>query len=300
MNYAFKGREEGEKNVKNTKTNSKKQTVQGFKYDKIVSFYETDYTVALLNGKAGLIDLDGNPLTEFIYDDLTDYFIGAQDYDFDDEKLDSWFIEKDYCLMRLNSKWGLLNNKGEIIIDFQCKRKISVYESDEFSLRLVHADKMDVLFNKDWNKVGNEKEYDAIIPYQLNTVLVYEKDNLYGLMDPAGKIIIKAKYDEISYEIKDQMFVVKDKNEIKIINIKGKAMLDSTFIYRYSSDLSTCIVAEDKNNKWGVIDIKNKKIVIEFIYDNIKLCPSKNLCINFVTMLDGKQALFNEDGVRVA
>ena len=40
-----------------------------FTYDKIVPFHNNEnYTIAIANGKAGLIDLEGNPITEFIYD----------------------------------------------------------------------------------------------------------------------------------------------------------------------------------------------------------------------------------------
>ena len=51
---------------------AKKIKIGNFKYDKILSFWGEKCTIAVLNGKAGLIDYNGNKLTEFIYDDLSD------------------------------------------------------------------------------------------------------------------------------------------------------------------------------------------------------------------------------------
>lgn len=58
---------------KKTKKETAKLILGNFKYDDILPFCCTNYTVAISNGKAGLIDLNENPLTEFIYDDLREY-----------------------------------------------------------------------------------------------------------------------------------------------------------------------------------------------------------------------------------
>ncbi len=172
------------------KEKSQKEMVElmfgDFKYDNIACFSNVDYTVATLNGKAGLIDLKGNPITDFIYDDLTQESIDDSEID---KMIDYFhFVNSNYYSLRLNNKWGVLNNKGETIVDF-----------------------------------------------------IYD--------------------ERIETGLQDFFIVCKD--------------------------------------KYGVIN-NNKEMILDCIYDNIQECTQDNdLKIFFIVTLNGKEALFNSDGIRL-
>ena len=55
--------------------------------------------VAELNGKFGLIDIQNQNLTAFIYDDM--------------------FVSEDKIYASKNKKWGRIDKKGNIIVDFK-------------------------------------------------------------------------------------------------------------------------------------------------------------------------------------
>ena len=48
------------------------------------------------------------------------------------------------------------------------------------------------------------------------------KDGKYGLIDFSGKVIVKAKYEEISsFDYNEGLLLVKEKGKYGIINING-------------------------------------------------------------------------------
>lgn len=126
------------------KEKSQKEMVElmfgNFKYDNIACFSNVNYTVATLSGKAGLIDLKGNPITDFIYDDLTQENIDDSEID---KMIDYFhFVNSNYYSLRLNNKWGVLNNKGETIVDFIYDERIEICSQDFF---IVRKDKYGVI-----------------------------------------------------------------------------------------------------------------------------------------------------------
>ena len=136
------------------------------KYEKIIPFQDIEYTVAIHNGKAGLISKEGEPLTEFIYDNLEDYYKNEFLDVFDDlgvENVEHWkltaFENKKYCSLRLNGKWGLLNNKGEVVLDFKYNSQLKVVERDDLPYHYLNTN---VLLNENWEEFIDKNKYDHI------------------------------------------------------------------------------------------------------------------------------------------
>lgn len=206
-------------------------TKEKFKYDKIIPFAhaQKDFTVAVANGKSGLINFDGKQITEFIYDDMSNEFDDESYYDVGWVHFEN--RNDEYCRMRLNGKWGLLDGKGNVIVD--CKFSNPVQEWGEKFIIGEGNDNSYVEYPMD--KDGNihyELAFDRIIPHSDFAIVV--KNEKYGIIDNNFETIIDFKYDRL-YTCYNEKFI--------------------------------CVQIGDK---WGIIDIQ-ENILLDLIYDDVEI-----------------------------
>ena len=205
-----------------------KSTFGAFKYDYIMPFFQ-NYTIAVLNGKAGLIDtITGKIISDFIYDDLSQNEDLEYDYLLDDIihiNLDIWDCEKKYCLIRLNNKWGMLSSKGKTIIDFNFDSGFQIYN---------------------------------------NRYIITQKNNKWGVVDKKLNILIEFKYDKLFYA-GDNVFEACTGDKWGIININNEILAD--FLYDNLSIYKNLAIVK-KDLKYGIIDFKGS-IIQDFKYDTL-------------------------------
>ena len=212
-------------------------------YDEIFNYTDSNFTIAYKNGKAGLIDTNtGKPITEFVYDimenNLPRCVKGYKDHKVFEDELDFFFamhagINKDYCTMSKNNKWGLLNKKGEVVFDFKYKYPIKL---------------LGILCRISGYYIANVEGHEGVIDKNSNIILepIYdhimesenywscEKDNLFGLADINGKMVADIKYDNAfgiatqigaDFNITDNFFLNVD---AKYIFLKTDVTVDAT------------------------------------------------------------------------
>ena len=138
-----------------------------------------------------------------------------------------------YFSLRKDNLFGVIDRNGNIIIE-------PTYDD----VKIPNPEKpVFVCYEGDSTKVLNERkeeiltDYDKVEPIQLqNTVndLIYEKsvlkyqqDGKYGLIDFEGKRITKPIYDSIdSLNYKEGQLLVKQDGKTGVINIKGNTLID--------------------------------------------------------------------------
>ena len=138
-----------------------------------------------------------------------------------------------YFSLRKDNLFGVIDRSGNIII-----------EPKYDDVKIPNPEKpVFVCYEGDSTKVLNERkeeiltDYDKVEPIQLqNTVndLIYEKsvlkyqqDGKYGLIDFEGKRITKPIYDSIdSLNYKEGQLLVKQDGKTGVINIKGNTLID--------------------------------------------------------------------------
>ena len=138
-----------------------------------------------------------------------------------------------YFSLRKDNLFGVIDRSGNIIIE-------PTYDD----IKIPNPEKpVFVCYEGDSTKVLNERkeeiltDYDKVEPIQLqNTVndLIYEKsvlkyqqDGKYGLIDFEGKRITKPIYDSIdSLNYKEGQLLVKQDGKTGVINIKGNTLID--------------------------------------------------------------------------
>ena len=102
--------------------------------------------------------------------------------------------------------------------------------------------------------------YQGISPYDANGILRIKKDNLWGLMDTLGKIILPPTYQEIR-KLNDGMYATKDdKDNFGFIDKKAKIQIPFEYDEVKFFKNGHCVVTKGKE-KWGLINKFNAKIV---------------------------------------
>ena len=144
--------------------------------------------------------------------------------------------EYNYFILKEDNKYGVINKKGEKIIDAKYD-DIKIPNPEKSVFICYEGDTTTVLNDK-----GEEiyTQYQNIQPLKLKnvlsdlmyekTTLKYSKDDKYGIIDIDGKKITDAIYDDIdTLQFKEGELLVKQDGKEGIINIKGTMLVKSQY-----------------------------------------------------------------------
>ena len=204
-----------------------------------------------------------------------------------------------------NNKWGVIDNKGNVIIQPTYDEMITIPNNQKGIFICIYdtneADgtyKTKVLNEKNEQLFSQYETIEAIDNYEDSTiwyednVLKVKSDNKYGLINFKGEKVLDTVYDDITSlkGVKNSLILKKDRN-IGICNNYGNIIADT--IYKDAKALGNnyengyIIVTTD--NKYGVIGI-DKNIIIEPTYEEIKYIGSRNF---YSVKVDNKEYLFD-------
>ena len=277
--------------------------------------YEKTVLKYKLGGLYGLIDFDGNKITENIYNSITNI----------DYKEGNLRVEQ-------NGRYGVINIKGTTILEPEYDaimadgyyEEETKYEKAGFVLRIVtddgyrfgYADRtgkivLDTLYNEisrlteiegddvylvtssngryglyKNNKEVLANEYTSISFDPNNNLLVVQKDQAQGVVDLEGNNIVPIDYDSI---IIGGKYIDAQKGEETVVFDSEGNNLDTDIVsYNQVSDLAIVI---DKNNNYNIVDSSgNKKLrenytYIEYFNNNY-----------FIVTKDGKTGVIDGNG----
>lgn len=203
-----------------------------------------------------------------------------------DENVTNYFTEISYYSTYKNGKWGVINSKGETVIEPEysemiiipdCKRDVFVctyevnYSDNTYKTKAMNANNaqlytaynsVEALGNCDSNNnVWNE-----------DNVLKVEKDGKYGLINLDGTEVLGCIYDKIETlkGIKNSILVQKD-NLYGLVNNQGNVILacEYTEITALTNDYMDGYIVRNSELKYGIVNI-NKEQVLECKYTEIK------------------------------
>lgn len=155
--------------------------------------------------------------------------------------------EYNYFLLKQNNSFGVIDKKGNTIIDAQYD-EIKMPNPEKAIFICSKNENIKVLNEKSEETLSQFEKVDAIKLKNVSGDLVYEKSVLkyqekgkYGLINFDGKKITKAIYDEIeNLPYKEGELIVKQGEKYGIINIKGGKIInieyDNIEIDKYYSE----------------------------------------------------------------
>lgn len=226
------------------------------------------------------------------------FYTKSRDYDIEEIK------ERNYYPLYQSGKIGIINTKGEVLIDaiyddiqipnplkpvFIC---LSNYNSamDTYNVT-IRNDKNQEIFT----------EYDEIssmpvtgiaeeLPFE-RSALKYKKDNKYGLLNFEGKEITQNIYEEIeSLPYKEGEFLVKKDGKYGVINPKGTKMLK----IEYDNIIGDGYYDKNYKNAGYIAGTKGDNgYIYSYINSNGKMLLKKEFNdISRITSIDGNDKIY--------
>lgn len=148
-----------------------------------------------------------------------------------------------------NSRIGVLNTEGEIIIPFQ-------YDDVDYSYSNLGLDSLSSSHR--FIKVSNE--------------------NKWGVVNAYNQIVLPIVFDEIKIFTKgeENLFAAKNKNleKMGVVNKDEEVVIPFEYDDIYSVDFNNRLIIAEKNNRTGAIDFNNQ-IIFPFIYSPHGIYPSE-------------------------
>ena len=223
-----------------------------------------------------------------------------------------------------NGKSGVIDKSGNIIIEPEYNTIkipnpkepifICIYDynaaSGEYKTKVLNEKNEEILTNFENINTIDIKEIVSSIPYE-KTVLQYQKDGKYGIIDFSGKSIIKLQYDEIrNMPYREGELIAKKDDKYGVININGGKLLDFKYDYitgdsYYSTEkeytLDGYIVGVNNGDgkmQYGYLN-SNRNQLLETSFDRVyrmnNVKDDENVYL--VTEKDGNIQLYRNDKI---
>lgn len=211
-------------------------------------------------------------------------------------------VFEEHFIVQKDDKHGLINKDGEIVIplnysylDLFSNKKLLRVEKDskwgvidideniilplEYKIFSEFDDRLKVRLISDGSKSGyiNEKAeivlsviYDEILAYSEHYATLRKGDK-YGIVDPAGNIVLPVEYDFIHmpYDKREPFKVGKD-DKTGFIDYKGNILLPVKYNFIRGLDDAPNYTVIEKNNQEGLVSKVTGKLIISTKYDKIK------------------------------
>lgn len=215
-------------------------------YDMAMDFYNNEFAAVKIKDKWGIIDSKSRWI---IYPEFEDIY---------DEQDNAIPVKKD-------NKWGILilqNNKLDKTIPF-IYEDIEVYKDNIYEVKLKA--KYGLIHVPDGNYIA-EPIYDRIYWHNNADCIPFKINNMYGILDDKGNYILTPQRNKIIVTSKTPLKIKKDEL-YGLINPNGEIIIST--IYEEIIDIKRLpYYGVKKDNKWGFLDLSGK-IIVEPKYDYI-------------------------------
>ena len=225
------------------------------------------------------------------------------------DKQEEKVVANKYFPVYTNGKWGVINSKGDTIIEptydetiiipdntkdlFICTYDVN-YTDNTFKTRVLNSKNEEIL--------TNYETVEAIENYDENNNLWYEKDVLkvkkvgkYGLIDYKGLELLKCEYDSIeALKGTENSLITRKDGKLGLVDNVGGVIAENNYknIKAISTKFEDGYIVQADNNKYGVVGI-DKSIVLETKYDDIKQLKSGD---KYVVKENGDWEIVDKEG----
>ena len=203
----------------------------------------------------------------------------------DKEKTPEKNITVAYISVYENGKWGVINSKGETVIE-PLYDEIIVIPNPEKDVFLVteNVNSIDGTYKSKAINSKNEELftiYDKVEFLQnqdkqnsvwyYTTCLKVQKNGEYGLIDFTGKTLLECNYDDIiplPY-VKNSLITLKDDKK-GLVSGTGTVIINNEYqeISALTNEYEDGYIVKNINDKYGVIGT-NKKVAVPVEYDKV-------------------------------
>jgi len=221
----------------------------------------------------------------------------------------NYFTEIAYYSMYKDGKWGVINSKGEVIIEpeygemiiipdnkkqvFVCTYEVN-YADNTYKTKAINANNSQLF--AEYSSVEVLSNYDSLHNvWNEDNVLKVEKDGKYGLINLDGTELLACTYDKITTikGVKDSILIQKD-DKVGLVNNQGNLIVECNYadVKALTNDYTDGYIVKDSEGKCGIISI-NKEQVLDCKYSDIMSVCGKDM---YVVKDNDKWIITNKTG----
>lgn len=291
-------------------------TWDGIPFEKSVLKYKR-------NNKYGLITLENKVITEPIYDSIKainykegmllvekDKKYGAINIkgkiiikpEYNQISIDNYYNSETmykasgFIVKKKNEdsyKYGYINSKGKMLLPpeyTEISRINEIIDDKNVYLLVLKEGQAGVVKN---NKVVLDFEYEDISYNLFNNMFIIQRNSKSGIADIKGKVIIQPEYDSIMF---GGIYVnaIKD-GEVTVLDINGKKLDNNNIYAKLPTTNPNYYITIDKNEIYRIVD-KDNNIKIENNYTYIEHIKDDY----FIIYKNGKNGIIDLSGKSIA
>lgn len=232
------------------------------KYDRTQSFTKTGYAIVRLNNKDALINVRGQEVLPFKYNNI-EYLKGDDFRVTEDEKSGVW--RKDTLLIPV-----LYSNI------FSLEKDFFLVSNDSKSVGLYNADKLIIPLSYDELKILNNKH------------LIFRENGKEGILTFGNKEIIPPVYDAIDTILYNKYFIATENAESRLIRLKDNTAIG---FGKRSEVIGDLLVLRSRDSNYDIFNLKESERPISTNINYIN--DKKNLL--FITK-SGTVSILDKEG----
>lgn len=224
-------------------------------------------------------------------------------------KTETKVVANAYMVVYTEGKWGVINSKGEIIIEpsyedmivipdqtkpvFICQSEVNL-ESGSYASKAINEKKKQLF--TDYEKVEALQNIDSnnIVSYDTNALKVL-KDGKYGLVNFSGKELLQCAYDSITplKGVKNSLVTTRD-GKYGLVDNSGNTIIENNYseITALTNKYEDGYIVKNANGNYGLINY-NKKQILDCKYSDIQNVYGSGL---YVVKENGNVKLLDSDG----
>lgn len=304
------------KNSKYGIINKKGETIIPFDYQAIIQLESVKLIAVSKKNKWAFYSILGKQLSDFIYDDISfsesdlifvkkEGKVGYLNSDLIERipigkySFGSSFNKNGLAIVSLKNRYGVINEKDIQIIktEFDSIGYLQEQYGESDSYVGFKNNKLTLFNQKGIFIIDNIKDYFkdfCRLNNKVKTIYqVHGINNLSGVVDDSGNVLIPINYEEIEGFRGKNKTVVKYNGKYGLIDSNNKIVLqiDNEYVESYREEQYYII---KKKDKVGVIDYNFKKI-FDFIYQDLSPCTydKEN---RFIVKLNDKYGVIDRSG----
>lgn len=220
-------------------------------------------------------------------------------------------VVSSYYPVFTNEKWGVIDQKGEIVLEPIYDEMITIpdsktdifivvdkvnYDSGEYKTKVLNSKNKEIFNNYDLVEVIENIDESNNMWYE-EGVLKVKKGNLFGLIDFSGKELLCPEYQEITaLSGTKNSLLLKKEDKLGLCDNEGNIIIKPEYkqIKSIDNDYKNGYIVVNNEDKYGVIDF-DSKIILEAKFEDIKQITGNHM---YIVKQDGKwKVIDNEQNI---
>lgn len=218
-------------------------------------------------------------------------------------------VANSYLAVYTQGKWGVINSRGEIVIEPTYNdmivvpdptKSVFIYQSN-VNLETGTFDSK-AIDNNSKNLFENYEKVEALQNIDSNNIISYDTNALkvsnggkYGLINYEGNELLACEYDDITplKGVKNSLVTLKD-GKYGLVDNSGNVIIENNYteITPLTNRYEDGYVVKDENGNYGLMNY-NKKQVLECKYSKIENVTGNNL---YAVTENGNKEIVGENG----